>query len=118
MEQFSKKPLIIYKGIRFAFETVFVSEQIAETRFRALVEICDKFMTKLNVFSYMILATFSIFKAVWKNSAAYCMTLESNSHFPKKIVICLIEKPLKMMKNAFYFTLKALPVLNISKFLI
>ena len=36
----------------------------------------------------------------------------------KKIcVICLIESPLEMMKNAFYFILKALFVLKIFKFL-
>ena len=32
-------------------------------------------------------------------------------------VICLIEIPLKMMKNAFYFIFKALFVLKIFKFL-
>ena len=37
---------------------------------------------------------------------------------PKKIcVICLMESPLKMMKNAFYFVLKALFALKIFKFL-
>ena len=37
---------------------------------------------------------------------------------PKKIcVICLIESPLKLMKNAFYFILKALLVPKIFKFL-
>ena len=36
------------------FETVFISEQIAENRFGALLEIGDKFITKLNVFSNMI----------------------------------------------------------------
>ena len=36
----------------------------------------------------------------------------------KKIcVICLIESPLKMMKNAFYFILKAPFVLKLFKFL-
>ena len=36
----------------------------------------------------------------------------------KKIcVICLIERPLKMMENAFYIILKALFVLKIFKFL-
>ena len=36
----------------------------------------------------------------------------------KKIcIICLIESPLKMMKNAFYSILKALFVLKIFKFL-
>ena len=32
-------------------------------------------------------------------------------------VICLIESPLILMKNAFYFILKALFVLNLFKFL-
>ena len=39
--------------------------------------------------------------------------LQSYSHFPKKIYICLTESPLKMMKNAFYSVLKALFVLKI-----
>ena len=34
-----------------------------------------------------------------------------------KYVICLIESPLKIMKNGFYFILKALSVLKIFKFL-
>ena len=40
-----------------------------------------------------------------------------DSHLPKKCVIGLIESPLKMMKNAFYFILKAFLVLKIFKFL-
>ena len=35
----------------------------------------------------------------------------------KKSVICLIESPLKMIKNVFYFILKALFLLKIFKFL-
>ena len=48
-------PLIFYGSIRFVFETAFTSEQIAESRFGGLLEIRDKFITKFNVFSYMIL---------------------------------------------------------------
>ena len=33
----------------------FISEQSAERRFGALLEISDKFITKFNVFSYIIL---------------------------------------------------------------
>ena len=54
------------------FETAFFSEQIAENRFGALLEITDKFI--INVFSYMILQ-FSV-KTVWKISKPYCMTLK------------------------------------------
>ena len=59
-------PLIFSGSIRFVFETVFISENIAENSFGALLEISDKFITKLNVFSYMILQ-FG-FKTVWKIS--------------------------------------------------
>ena len=48
-------PLIFYSSIRFVFETAFISEQIAESRCRALLEISDKYIIKFNVFSYMIL---------------------------------------------------------------
>ena len=41
--------------------------------------------------------------------------LKADSHLPKRFcVICLIESPLKVMKNAFYFILKTLFVLKIS----
>ena len=42
-------------------------------------------------------------------------SLNSDSHLPKKFVICLIENRLKMMKNAFYFILKVLFFLKIFK---
>ena len=43
--------------------------------------------------------------------------LKSDSHLPKKFLfICFNESPLKMMKNVFYFILKALFVLKIFKF--
>ena len=48
-------PLVFYSSIRFVFETIFISEQIAENRFGALLEISDSLATKLNVFRYMIL---------------------------------------------------------------
>ena len=37
--------LIFYSSIRFVFETVFISEQIAENRFGALLEISYKFLS-------------------------------------------------------------------------
>ena len=39
-------------------------------------------------------------------------------HLPKKCVIAFIETPLKMMKNIFYFILKALFILKIFKFFV
>ena len=46
---------MLYSSIRFVFETAFISEQIVENRLGALSEISDKFITKYNVFSHMIL---------------------------------------------------------------
>ena len=46
------------------------------------------------------------------------MYLKSGSQLPKKkYFICLDENPSKMIKNAFYFNLKALFVLKMVKFL-
>ena len=47
--------IIFYSSIRFDFETAFISEQITENKFGALLEIRDKFITKFNIFSYTIL---------------------------------------------------------------
>ena len=69
--------LIFYSSIRFIFETAFISEQIAENRFEALLEISDKLITKFNVFSYMILQ-FRL-KIVWKMSKQYCVTLKTTA---------------------------------------
>ena len=64
----------IYSSIRFVFETAFISEQIAENRIGALLEISGKLITKFTVFSYLILQ-FRL-KIVWKISKPYCMTLK------------------------------------------
>ena len=61
--------------MKFVFETAFISEQIAENKFGALLEIIDKFIIKFNVFGYMILK-FRL-KTVWKISKPYCMTLKT-----------------------------------------
>ena len=63
---------MLYSSIKFVFETVFISEQIRENRFGALLEISDKFITKFNVSSYMVLQI--RLKTVWKISNSYCMT--------------------------------------------
>ena len=41
--------------------------------------------------------------------------LKSNSHLPKKKIICFNDSPSKIRKNAFYFILKALFVLKMFK---
>ena len=53
-----------------------------------------------------------------KNKIIKVNNLKSHSHLPKKIDgICFIGSPLKMMKSAFHFILKAYFVLKIFKFL-
>ena len=68
-------PLIFYSSISFVFETVFISEQIAENRFGALLEMSYNFITKFNVFSYMVLRFRH--KTVWKISKPYCLILKT-----------------------------------------
>ena len=65
-------PLIFYSTITFVFETISISEQIAEKRLGVLLEITEKFM--FNVFSNMILQ-FRL-KKVWKISKPFCMTIK------------------------------------------
>ena len=47
----------------------------------------------------------------------YCKSLKFDSHFLKNCFICFNESPLKIMKSAFYFILKALLILKMFKFL-
>ena len=91
-------PLIFYSSIRFVFEKAFISEQIAENRFGALLEISDKFTTKFNVFGYMILQ-FRL-KTVWKISKPYCMTLKTMARGSDGKAQCLLS-PLQSMGEPF-----------------
>ena len=53
-----------------------------------------------------------------KGKANRCETLKSDSRLPKNfIIIRFSDNPSKIMKNAFYFILKALFVLKIFTFL-
>ena len=47
-------PLSFYSSLLFVTEALLISEQIIEWRFGALLEISNKFSSKLNAFSYMI----------------------------------------------------------------
>ena len=44
--------------------------------------------------------------------------LKLDSHLPNQFFLCFNESPLKLVKNAFYFILKALFVLKIFRFLL
>ena len=52
-----------------------------------------------------------------KKSSSLEQTLKMDSHLLKEFFICFNESPLKIMKNTFYFILKALLVLKTIKFL-
>ena len=68
-----------------------------------------------------------IFLKEWETYRFFCFSeiIEGNKHFKVGLltfhksvcVICFFESPLKLLKNAFYFTLKALFVLKIFNFL-
>ena len=49
-----QQPLSFYSSLLFVIEAVFISEQITECMFGALLEISGTFSSKLNVFSHMI----------------------------------------------------------------
>ena len=58
------------------------------------------------------------FEIYGQNPWKIFMNVKSDSHIPKNFCfICFNESPLKLMKDAFYFILKALFVLKIFRFL-
>ena len=50
------------------------------------------------------------------NTKPFSICFKVGLSLQKNCVICLIESPLKMMKNVFYFVLKSFFVLNVFKF--
>ena len=77
-------PLSFYSSIMFVTETVFISEQITQCKFKGLVEISDKLSRKLNVFSDMILQC-------WLNNLENVITTYG---FEKKSGwVVLLERP-------------------------
>ena len=86
-------------GSNFQKENLIVFPQLA-----ILPEFCTVFL-KYVKHSLAILANFDLFFQVGLSPSK------------KNCVICFIENPLKIMKNAFCFILKALFVLKIFKFL-
>ena len=62
---------MFYSSNRFVFETAFISEQIVENRFGALLEISDKLITKFNLFSCMTLQVMLYDFKNWLGSFAW-----------------------------------------------
>ena len=71
-------PLIFYSSIRSVFETAFISEQIAENRFGALLEISDKFITKFNVFMFLCFYFFNVYMILQKKNLENFKTILYN----------------------------------------
>ena len=67
------------------------------------------------IFSHYILIRHYLLKQTCYNQ--YMCRLKSDANFPQNCVVSFIESFLKMMKNAFYFILKAPFALMIFKFL-
>ena len=113
-------PLIFYSSAVFIFETVFISEQIAENSIGALQEIFhqNKFITSLNVnvFSYMILQfklsleNFIIILYDFKNTVARQFYFEKPQFVPQKLEMKLkhvkikhsVSSPLKSKGRPFF----------------
>ena len=69
------------------------------------------------VFINLVSTLVNSFQVLYSNRKKF-FALKSDSHAPKKkLFICFNDNPSKMMKNAFYFALKAFLVLKIFKFL-
>ena len=90
------KESIITVVLRFVFETVFISEQTVENRFGALLEISDKFITKFNVFGYMILQY--RLKTVSKISKPYCNDFKNSDCFTWKVIVCTTKLEIKLLE--------------------
>ena len=94
-----------------------------------LIHYCITYIVQLlifnlwSTFSWTLkwIREFSNHKNLTLNSDIYLKKLpthlNSDSHLPKIFFICFNESPLKMLKNAFCFILKALFVLKIFNFL-
>ena len=50
------KPLSFYSGIMFVIESIIISEQITEYRFRAFLDISNKFSTNLYLNDFAVQA--------------------------------------------------------------
>ena len=119
----NKLLLISLKPLRKTCEGAYVigiftkNELLHQVFFKDLAEI----MIYLSFFAYFLGTSFSRNNSylVAASESIASNILKSDSHFPKKnCFICFSESPLKVMKNAFYFTfLKTLFVLRIFIFL-
>ena len=67
----------------------------------------------INIFTNLLLEM----KIISTCPCAMLISLKVGPSLPKKIFFCFNESPLKVIKNAFYFILKALFVLKIFRFL-
>ena len=104
------------------------SSQLTITSFEGAEQLTTVSIIQSSIFyHYYIFTAFTdvlkfLFKSLnltqlFLSNLHFSYSLKPNSHLPKRFVIWSIESRLKMMKNAFYFTSKALFVLKICKFL-
>ena len=94
-----------------------ISNQPCKFRTKNWVEINDESRGAYNVNSQIKFKTTMLKSSLCDYSDAYIFVKVGLSPSKKICVICLIESPLKMVKNNFYFILIALFVLKIFKFL-
>ena len=72
----------------------------------------------VNVYAMARIGSYNAIKVTLKSALKVPRKIESRTlTFQKNYIICFNESPLKFMKKAFYFILKALFILKIFKFL-
>ena len=130
LKTFSKLPDILFScnlNIRPSCQTL--SNTFEMSRKRAALR-CNDYRIELQSHSIYVKDFFMFNWPVWLKGWVFvyilsscgfesrCSHLRSDSHLPKKIfIICFNDSPSKMMKDTFYFILKALFVLTVFKFL-
>ena len=91
-----------------------IQSLIKHLRWSILLKVVNSFYKKIDL-GYLGLNKPQIVTNYCNMYFCWKIVLDSDPHLPKKnCIICFIESPLKMMKNAFYFILKALFVLFFS----
>ena len=112
-----------FRILSFSFENmIFVAEVILFIKkFYKKIYFIESLLTTefCYLFFYFSFTLFTLMNKFFFTGNNFLPCLKPDSHLPRKeiYIICFIESPLKVTKNAFYFILKALFVLKIFKFL-
>ena len=108
------------EGLKETIESFFL---FSDKKLNLAYELCNKTFLLLRLASIILFQDlnnrflFSCFHRIKTENYVGSRIKVGFSPSKKNSVVCFIENPFKMMKNAFYFILKALFVLKIFQFL-